>query len=65
MAMPRGAFRIVSLDDVLAYDIAHAPGRLQVEAASDGVNIKHFSGEEEVFAGAAFQGVFVDNASSR
>lgn len=58
--MPRGAFCIVSLDDVLANDVAHAPGGLEIEAPSYCVNVKHFSGEEEVFAGAAFQGVFVD-----
>ena len=60
VAMPRGAFRFVSLDDVLANDVAHAPGGLEIEAPSYCVNVKHFSGEEEVFAGAAFQGVFVD-----
>ena len=49
-----------SLDDVLSDHVAHAPGRLQVEPACDGIDVEHFTCEEKVFAYAAFEGVLVD-----
>lgn len=47
------------LHNILPHNIAHAPCGLQVEAASDSVDVEHFACEEEVGADAAFKRVHV------
>lgn len=49
-----------SFYDVLPHNIAHAPRGLQIEAARDGIDVKHLAGKEEVRTHFALERVLVD-----
>ena len=53
--MPQSSFY-----DVLPHNIAHAPRGLQIEAARDGIDVKHLAGKEEVRTHFALERVLVN-----